>query len=967
MPMRYKALFAVIFAASMTVATLSSATAQQLPGDLLQRGNEARQQGEWEKALQSYRQFLQQNPEHEAAVLAHFAAGECLYKLKRYEQAEQQYRTVFENYPDWSDVPAAYLRAGTSLFYLGQYERAADTLQTALEKFGSSSIAGTIAYWLGEALYQQGDRQAAIEAYERSLHLAPEGDLAPYALYSIATTYSDTDPQKAVKAFAELHARFPESELQAEALYRTGSLHERQENYGDASESYEAVIEQFPDSQYAPRAMLGIASVYYRRGEFARAAAEFEKVSEQYAGSDIAIQASVRAADARYAAGDYEAAAEAYTAVAGSGSSEFASSAAYWGAVSYQLAGKTSEAIEAFENLLNTYPDHPEIADACIRLGGLYLDRGDFTRAQAAYKQAAEKATDEAEKLKAQFGELWTQHQKTGSAETLDALASFLLQHPQSSVARNNALFAANLEMGAGNSQMALHLSQLILEYHPEYPGIAEALTIAGQAHRKMNTPGAARDAFNRVLQEYADTSSADVARSELAFMHLQDGNVQEGAALIDAISPDGAAHDTLPRLYYRLGEKYAASDNWEDAVAAYQRAYEVASEGEWAETALMATADAQVADNQLVAALDTYTQFIQQFPESPDIGRAHVQRGKTLVRLNRHREAVTYYTSVLQAHNDAAWAPEVAFALGEVYVDHTQIVRAVEAFVDLADTYPESELAPDALFTAAELRYEQSNFSASSRLYERLIEEHPQCDLTDEAHYKLGWSLLKMQERTAALEHFLAAVERSDNPAVAADARLQAGYIYMHNEQFDNAIEMLKPGIQNESDQQLPSMLHLLAEAYASVDQSAEAVTVMERLTTDFPEYAYIQQSRLRLAQMYADIEEYEKAAAILNDLRKAEDRQLSHKATMELAEIKRASQQFEDAAELYLTVADGTHDDELAARALYRAGTTYQRMGDAEQAVELYRRLLRDYPEQSPWAPRAETRLERLTQDDE
>ncbi|MFP3903068.1 MAG: tetratricopeptide repeat protein [Armatimonadota bacterium] len=967
MSMRYRALFAIVFTVSVTVGLLAPSTTQELPADLLQRGSQARQQGDWEEALQHYRQFLQQNPNHEAAVLAHFAAGECLYRLNRYEEAEREYRTVFENYPNWSDVSAAYLRAGTALFNLQRYEKSAETLRAALEKFESSPIGGTLAYWLGESLYQQGKVKAAISAYQRSLELSPDGELAPYALYSIATTYSETDAEKALETFAELQRRFPDIELQAEAIYRTGKLHEQQANYSEALSSYETVLEEFPDSEFAPRAMLGFASVYYRRGEFARAAGEFEKVAQEYAGSRLAVQASLRAGDAWYAAGEYERAAEIYMTVAESDVSDIASSAAYWGAVSYQLTGKGSEAVEALENLAQAYPNHPEIADACIRLGGLYLDRGDFEKALAAYRQAGQKATEDDEQLRARFGELWTLHQKEGSAERLEALETLLLKHPESALTRNNALFVANLQMSAGDFAGALQLAQVILDHHPDHPGSAEALTTVGQAHRKLNNSDAAHEALTGVLGEYSDTASADVARSELAFMRLEEGKLQEAATLIETISPDSAAAEALPRLHYRLGQGYADAESWQSAITACEKAYELAPEGEWADAALMGIADAQVADNQLLNALENYRAFIEHFADSAEVGRAHLRVGEVLVRLKRHEQAVEYYTEVLQNNHDAEWAPEVAFALGETYADDRQMVRAVEAFVDVADSYPKSDLAPDALFTAAELRYDQSNFSAASRLYERLLDEYPESRLVDETHYKLGWSLLKMQERAAALEHFLVTLDGSDNRAVAADARLQAGYIYMHNDRYEDAIEVLKPALQSRPVDQLPSILHLLAEAYISADRLAEAVDLLERLIGDFPEYSYVQQGRLRLAQTYADLDRDEKAEALLNTLREADNREIADKAALELAEIKRGREQLDEALQLYLSVADGAEDDELAAHALYRAARTSQRLGNQKQATEMYRRLLNDYPEENPWAERAQRRLDRLTEKQE
>jgi len=413
---------------------------------------------DWQQALELYQALIEQHPLHETVPLAHFASGECLLNLGRYEEALKSYRIVIDEYPDWSDIDDAQFRVGNCLFQLGHYAEAAQTLAAMLEAFPASTIADKAAYWLGEANYQAGNQAAALDSYRRSLGAAPRGDYAPYALYSIATVESPSDPERAVVTYRRLLDEFPNSPLTPDALYRMGQVLETLGRLDEAHTAYSRVVEQFAATDAASYAAAGIASVQFSRGEYALAAQGYLNVAQEHADEAGACVWMLRAGDALLAAEDYESAAGVYARVTDGADRQCAATAAYLKGVAYQGAGLDQQAIGAFEHVRTEYPDHPSIAEVNLRLGAFYYTAERFDDALAAYKAASDLATDAAIALEARYGAAWTAFRRGGQEQHLHELQAVLAGAPDSQLAARGLLPSAELALTAGSYAIALDL-----------------------------------------------------------------------------------------------------------------------------------------------------------------------------------------------------------------------------------------------------------------------------------------------------------------------------------------------------------------------------------------------------------------------------------------------------------------------------------------------------------------------------
>ena len=940
------------------------AAAQGLPGDLLVRAGRALDAEDWQQALELYQGLIEQHPLHEAVPLAHFASGECLLNLGRYEEALKSYRIVIDEYPDWSDIDDAQFRVGNCLFQLGHYAEAAQTLTAMLEAFPASTIADKAAYWLGEANYQAGNEAAALDSYRRSLGAAPRGDYAPYALYSIATVESPSDPERAVVTYKRLLDEFPNSPLTPDALYRMGQVLETLGRLDEAHTAYSRVVEQFAATDAAAYAAAGIASVQFSRGEYALAAQGYLNVAQKHADEAGACVWMLRAGDALLAAEDYEGAARVYARVTAGADRQCAATAAYLQGVAYQGAGLDQQAIGAFEHVRTEYPDHPSIAEVNLRLGAFYYTAERFDDALAAYKAASDLATDAAIALEARYGAAWTAFRRAGQEQHLHELQAVLAGAPDSQLAARGLLPSAELALTAGSYAIALDLAQLLITHHPEHPSLFGAWLVAGQSQRGLGKLAEARAAFESALAVDRTSPTADLARVGLALVAVDLADAAGAEALLGQIDPNGPAASRIAQLQCLLGDAHYAAQQYAQAAERYLSAAE-RGDGDWETTAMLGAADALLASGQTEAAVTCYKRFLDRAPDSPAAPQARVQLGIALARAGNHAQAARELETAVAAAGDALWLPEALMELASAQAHAGNLRAAATTYLRVADEYADSPAAPEALFWAAEARYEQGSFAKAAELYQRLLVGYPESDLRDGASYKLAWSLLKTDRHDEALPYLLAAAESVGNPAMVSDARLQAGYILMHRRDYARAVDVLQPATRMEpagAEAQQPAVLLLLGQAYLAEGRHLEATEVLERVSAEYPQSPYLDRSRVALGRCYQLSGKLTQAEDALRPLLASADRQLAADAHFEMAELRRTQKRFPEAAALYITAATTTQNSELAANALFLAGACYEQAAQPQDAIRAYTRLIGDYAGEAEWVGRARERLTAL-----
>ena len=98
-------------------------------------------QGHHDKAVKSFRDFLQQHPNSKYADNAQYWLGESYYAKRRFEEAITEYKELLNRFPDSGKASHAQLKVGYCYDELGQADFAQGELEDLIARFPGTSAA----------------------------------------------------------------------------------------------------------------------------------------------------------------------------------------------------------------------------------------------------------------------------------------------------------------------------------------------------------------------------------------------------------------------------------------------------------------------------------------------------------------------------------------------------------------------------------------------------------------------------------------------------------------------------------------------------------------------------------------------------------------------------------------------------------------------------------------------------------
>jgi tol-pal system protein YbgF len=122
-------------------ATAATATPPGDPSQMYQAAYLDYTKGNYDLAVQGFREFLKAFPDAEFSGNAQYWVGESLYSLGKYEDALAEFDKVIANYPASNKVPGAMLKEGFCYDALKRPKEAKEAYQSLMKKYPDSEAA----------------------------------------------------------------------------------------------------------------------------------------------------------------------------------------------------------------------------------------------------------------------------------------------------------------------------------------------------------------------------------------------------------------------------------------------------------------------------------------------------------------------------------------------------------------------------------------------------------------------------------------------------------------------------------------------------------------------------------------------------------------------------------------------------------------------------------------------------------
>jgi tetratricopeptide (TPR) repeat protein len=669
------------------------------------------------------KQFVKDHPESPKVKQAYFYLGKYNYRKKKWRDAIDWFQKVDIYDLSTEELAEFYFKRGYSYFSTEKFAEAKKDFYEI--KDVDNSYAGAAKYYYAHIAYTEKNYETALTDFVK---LQQNETFAPVVPYYIAQLYYLQGKYDQVIAYAPALLDSASTKRAPEIARLLGESYYRQRKYSDAIpflKRYENAVGKLPRAdQYE----LGYA--FYKVKDYDEAVTYFTGVTNI---SDSLVQ------NAYYHLGDcylkLNNRQNARNAFAEASKLDFdkkiKEDALYsYAKLCYELAyNPYNEAIKAFQQYINSYPQSPRIDEAYTFLVNVFTTTKN-------YKGAIEAI----EAIKVPTPELKQAHQKIAYYRGVDLY--------------NNAEYAEAIKMFEKSAT-----------YRFDKNIAAEAMYWKGESYYRLSSFSKAIDAYQSYI-----TDPGSIGKSELS-----DANYNIGYSYYKLKDYDNSnlwfrkfvtfkpqanekkINDALNRIgdgYFMMRDFANAADYYDQSYrmklinsdyALYQKAlangvlkkypakisdlqsfiaaYPTSS---YIQKAKFELAQTYEKSNQADEALTAYKKFLDEYPSSSYMNTALSKIGLIYYNKNDDENALTYFDKLIKRDRKSAEANAAIENVKKIYTAKGNIQELEKYLASIGSSIPHMEL--DSLsFTAGRNHYESGDYKTAAADFDNYLKKFPE------------------------------------------------------------------------------------------------------------------------------------------------------------------------------------------------------------------------------------------------
>lgn len=576
-----------------------------------------------------------------------FRKAQSFLELDRKWEAFWTFWSIWKTLPQSDLTRQALYSAFALAAELNMEDRAIEFGDAFIAAFGAGDYFDEVTLQLANLHLRRRAFDRAIEVSRLAQELNPDHAYLDRLVF--ITGYSLFQQEKladALAAFSDVRERHPDSESEEGAIYWIGMTHLFRQDYTAARDEFSEFVARYIGGIYYEDARFRLGVAEYGLGEFASARAHLEKFIEQFPASPLRSEAHAFLGDIAGAEGRLDDALAQYRLVsAHTRDQSQINYAAFQVGKILEMQEKYAEMAEFFSGYLEQYRLEGQYTEALHRLGLARKMQGDVDGMLRTYEDAIRRYANRLDALGLDLIlKDWVAAGQTAkghfpSDRIREQLA--VAVENRSDVARLRLLWALHDLCGEPNAP-ALGLADL----KSASPAVLEWI---GRTHAATQ-PELAAAALEKVVDEYSDSPWVEDALGTWADLEAAAGRHEKALALYQQrfeLFPVGPkSGDSLKRA----ADMKFALQQFDEARADYLRILEVKEwRGPLWPESLYRVGECLFAQGKLQEAFGYFQRVYVLYEGYPDwAGRAYLQSGIVLEKLNRRREAVTTYQEML-------------------------------------------------------------------------------------------------------------------------------------------------------------------------------------------------------------------------------------------------------------------------------------------------------------------------------
>jgi TolA-binding protein len=591
--------------------------------------------------------------------------------------------------------------------------------------------------------------------------------------------------------------------------------------------------------------------------------------------------------------------------------------ASYDAAVALQDSKAYARAAEAWQVLLEEFPEEPLADKARYYLGICFFQQQQHAEAETVLKELLAKEPD-FELADSALYHLGLAQFSQGSdtlqgpyEEALKTFQDLIARFPHVEQTPAARFYLAEALFAIGRRDDAAVAYREILRQHPGHTLTARTLYGLGVALQEMEQTAEAGATFDRFLKEFpTHTLSAEVnvrrgdtlwtegrldqAQSRFAFAAGAPGFpladyalLRESQCCFERKDYDGTVERCLlfeerfadsPRLAEALllaGDALMELERYEQSVRWLEKASQ--AEGPIGETALVRQALCLHRMGQHDRVLDCLKKRLPDLTTDGAQAAALWLVGESHLQVGRPDDAASALRASLEASPDAPHAETALWRLAQAARQSGARQESESALLKLLNQFPTGRHLAEARLELAELKSETGDLPGAVAEYRTLCKQFPESRLVPRALEGLAWALINQGMPADAEKQLSEMLERRQEPAVETRIRFARATARHQLGRDAEAIEEFEDIVAQDSGALGAKAAVMAAEVHYSQGRLEEAIALCERVVHGYggrnaqPElHAWQARSLLAGARCLVKLERTEQARSWLEELTK-------------------------------------------------------------------------------------------------
>jgi len=776
-------------------------------------------QSRWQLAVDEFRRFLDEHPNHAKANEATFFLAEALLQSGRTSEAEAFFRQYLGREPKGKYLRPALFRAGEAAYLGGKHDLARADLRRFRSEFPDDKLNAYVLPYLGDIALGQADVIAAARCFRDGLTQYPQGPMQDDCRFGLARALEqENQNEEAARLYMAVAAKTG-NPLADDAQFHLGALQYAGGDFADAIETFVTLETNFPESPWLAKAKLGRGWALRNLDRPEEAKPLFESLVDD---PTIGVEARYWLGLTQKKQQDFDAAAETLLATieAAGPDHPLASDIRYHTGDALLRLGQIEAAAEQFDQVI-----------ASSAADSTWIDDALLGKVQAALELKDHAAVDQAA---AQFGERFPDSPLKTSIQRLVARSRLMRRDYDGAVESIEPIVAASSAVGIHDEQVLedRYLLALGMEGQERYEDALEVLTPVLNAPNEnaavgplkadaQLTHGSILVAMKRYADaveplqaflagepdgtqpsgEEPDIDSRVKARGELAICFARTDRLDEAKKLYAELLQEFPTHELIGPTTEQLAEAaYDAGDaRW--SVELFNRLSTGApsSESQW--KGLLGLGWSQFKGGQLHEAAATFGDLLGQNPSSEIEAEAATVRGQIFEQLGQFDSALAMYDRVLENCPTSKQYPQVLLAAARLCDTLQRDDEAAELYQQLADAYPQSPDRDAVLYEWAWVLADLGQTDQSYTQFEQIHTAYPESRYWADSTYRLAQRAYDSADYGCARELTLEVLAGKADARVREHAQGLRGRIAVADEDWPEAGRAFEALIQEFPD----------------------------------------------------------------------------------------------------------------------------------------------------------------------